>query len=234
MRNIAVILAGGSGTRLGGDRPKQFMEVAGKPVLAYSVEAFERCERVDEIVVVVPAVYLSEGEAMVASFGWKKVRKVLPGGAERYASSLAAIHACSGLEVNLIFHDAARPLVSDRIIREVIARLAEHSAVGVALPTTDTIWEVRDNEVVAIPERSRLARAQTPQAFRLSLISAAYALALADPEFRATDDCGVVKRYLPQERIAIVQGEEQNMKLTHPEDILLLEKTFFCIGKGVV
>lgn len=225
-KNIAVILAGGVGSRLGLSTPKQFFKVAGKTVVEHTIDAFEHHPRIDEIAIVSNPFYITDFENMVLKNEWKKVRKILKGGKERYDSSLSAIRAYDQNEVHLIFHDAVRPLVSHRIISEVIDALDNYQAVDVALPATDTIIEAEGNLIHNIPDRSRLRRGQTPQAFTLEVIRKAYEQALQDPEFKATDDCGVVRKYLPEVPIFIVPGEESNMKLTYKEDTYLLDKLF--------
>ena len=130
-------------------------------------------------------------------------------------------------ECNLIFHDAVRPLISDRIISKVIDALKKYQAVDVAIESPDTIIEIDDDNLIHhIPPRKKLRRGQTPQGFRLSVIKKAYDIALKDPDFKTTDDCGVVLKYLPQIKIFVVNGEEINMKLTYKEDFFLIEKLF--------
>jgi len=194
-------------------------------VVEHTIERFHKCEKVDEIAIVCHENYLETMEEIVIKNGYHKVKKILMGGRERYHSSLAAIEAYDE-DVHLIFHDAVRPLVSERIVRDVIDALDACNAVDVAIPAADTIIEVEGNHIVNIPDRSRLYRGQTPQAFLKSTIEHAYKIALKDPNFKATDDCGVVKKYLPEEEIRVVPGEEINMKLTYPEDFYLLEKFF--------
>ena len=213
-KNIAVILAGGVGSRLGLSTPKQFFKVAGKMVVEHTVDAFERNPHIDEIAIVSNPFYISEFENIVIKNGWKKIKKILKGGKERYDSSLSAIEAYAGSDVNLIFHDAVRPLISQRILNDVIEALDKYEAIDVALPSADTIIEVEDDFICQIPDRSRLRRGQTPQAFAIDTIRKAYQIALKDPNFKVTDDCGVVKKYLPEVPIYVVQGEESNMKLT--------------------
>ena len=224
--NIAVILAGGVGSRLGMGTPKQFFKVAGKMVIEHTVDAFEKNPHIAEIALVSNPFYMADMENMVLRNGWKKVKRILKGGKERYDSSLSAIRAYSGQDVNLVFHDAVRPLVSQRIIDDVAAALETHEAIDVVLPAVDTIIEAEDGRIAAIPDRSRLMRGQTPQAFRRDVIEQAYERALTDPEFRVTDDCGVVVRYLPEVPVFLVAGEESNMKLTYKEDTYLLDKFF--------
>ena len=227
--NIAVILAGGTGTRVGGDRPKQFLDIDGRSVIERSIDVFEEAEGIDEVAVVVHPDWKEYMQRLVDDNDWRRVRRLVEGGSERYMSSLNAISAYIDYpdDTNLILHDAARPFVSQAVIARVVEALKWHEAIGVGIPSTDTIWEVRQDFdpqlskfVARIPERSTMWRAQTPQAFRLPLIHDAYQYALQDPQFRATDDCGVVRRYLPGIKIHIVEGEEQNRKITFKEDLL--------------
>ena len=227
IRNIAIVLAGGVGSRLGLSTPKQFFKVAGKMVIEHTLDTFEHNTHIDEIVIVSNPVYVSDVENIVLRNGWKKVKKILKGGKERYDSSLSAIHAYEGgEEVNLIFHDAVRPLVSPRIIDDVCEALKQYEAIDVTVPAVDTIIEAEGDHIASIPDRSRLQRGQTPQAFRLSVIAEAYKRALNDPNFKVTDDCGVVVKYMPEVPVHLVAGEESNMKLTYKEDTFLLDKLF--------
>ena len=227
IRNIAIVLAGGVGSRLGLSTPKQFFKVAGKMVIEHTLDTFERNPHIDEIAVVSNPVYVSDVENIVLRNGWKKVKKILKGGKERYDSSLSAIHAYEGgEEVNLVFHDAVRPLVSQRIIDDVCEALKTYEAIDVTVPAVDTIIEAEGDHIASIPDRSRLQRGQTPQAFRLSVISEAYKRAFKDPDFKVTDDCGVVVKYMPEVPVHLVAGEESNMKLTYKEDTFLLDKLF--------
>lgn len=225
-RNIAIILAGGVGSRLGMSTPKQFFKVAGKMVVEHTIDVFERNQHIDEIAIVSNPALVADFENIVLRNKWRKVKKILKGGAERYYSSLSAITAYQNEDANLIFHDAVRPLVSQRIIDNVVKALDTHRAVNVAVPSADTIIEVDGDFITNIPDRSRLRRGQTPQAFDRQLISDAYDKALKDPNFRTTDDCGVVRTYLPEEPIFVVRGEESNMKLTYREDTYMMDKLF--------
>ena len=225
MRNIAVILAGGSGSRLGGDLPKQFIKIAGKMIIEHTIDVFEKNGHIDEIAIVVNPNYLYMIEDIVVKNEYKKVRKILQGGKERYHSSLAAINAYDN-GCNLIFHDAVRPLVNNRIIDDCIEALETYEAIDVAIPTTDTIIRSKDNFIDSIPPRAELRNGQTPQCFRRKIIKQAYDLALQDPNFQTTDDCGVVFKYLPDTPIYIVRGEVFNMKVTYQEDVYALDKFF--------
>lgn len=219
MKNIAVVLAGGTGSRIGENLPKQFLKLNGKEILCYSIEAFDRHEAIDEVYVVSHADYIEYTSKLMSVCCRNKPYKVLIGGKERYHSSLSAISACEE-EANLIFHDAARPFVTQRIISDVIHSLEKYVAVDTAVKTTDTILYVnKEKFITEIPNRSYLYNSQTPQAFRKTIIEKAYKTALKDPDFVTTDDCGVVKRYFPEIPIYVIDGEVCNMKVTYKEDL---------------
>ena len=229
MKNIAVILAGGTGSRMGMSVPKQFMLLAGRTVIEYSIETFCNHAAIDEVAVVIHPEWRWRMEEIAAAGHWTKLTKIIDGGSERYMSSLNAIMAYIDEldDTNLLLHDAARPMVSAEIVDRVVAALERHEAVGVAVPSTDTVWEVHPDFdtmeggrfVARIPERRLMWRAQTPQAFRLPLIRDAYQRALQDPQFQATDDCGVVRKYMPGTKITVVEGEERNKKITFASDM---------------
>lgn len=248
MYNIAVILAGGIGARVGGTLPKQLLPLAdGRSVLEHTVCAFEQADCIDEVCIVMHPDYIVHAEQMLLANAWQKVRHIIPGGKERWESSVNAIRQVRGErlevkgdEVNLLLHDAARPFVSQDIIARVCEALKEHEAVTVAIPSTDTVYEMTDGKVARIPQRSTIMRAQTPQAFRLELITEAYAKAfphlfttqlggkeggLSSPLLGGvgggfpTDDCSIVHEHMPEIPIHIVLGEEQNKKITFKEDI---------------
>lgn len=208
---------------MGGGCPKQFLRLGGRTVLAHAVAAFDGHQAIDEITIVVPADRADEVSRMAVDEHWTKVAHVVPGGRERHESTLSALRLYAGAEANLLFHDAARPLVSASIISRVVEALREAEAVGTAVPVVDTIVETADGCATAFPRRDALRRMQTPQGFRREILERAYRYALADPSFHATDDCGVVWKYLPGTAIRLVEGDERNMKLTYPGDLLRLE-----------
>lgn len=230
IKNIAVILAAGRGERSGFQMPKQMMKLAGKPLVEHTIAAFQSCQAIDEIIIVTSADCLDKIENIVSTRSFKKVKKIINGGSERYESSVAAINACGNHSdqegIKLIFHDAVRPLVNDRIIQDVVQALDHYNAVDVVVPTTDTIIssDPITNTIEWVPERARLRNGQTPQGFHLKTIKQAYELALKDPDFKTTDDCGVVLKYLPEEKIYLVNGENNNIKLTYKEDLHVIDK----------
>lgn len=219
--NIAVILAAGSGKRLGGDIPKQFVIIGSQMVIEYSIEQFQQHPDIDEIAVVTSADFVDIVNNIKANPAYSKLKAVLLGGVERYQSSLAAIrYYASQPEAVLLIHDAARPLVSRQIIDDVLTMMKTHNAAVVAIPATDTVLYSQDNHCVTeIPPRSQMYYAQTPQAFRQKTIQRAFEIGLRDTQFNPTDDSGVVLRYLPEESIAIVGGESLNKKITYQDDL---------------
>ena len=223
--NIAIILAGGSGSRIGNDVPKQFLKVNKKSILEYSIEAFEHHPLIDGIILVIKNDYISLAKEIILQNGYQKIKHIVSGGKERYESSLSAIQACENDDDILIFHDCARPLVSERIISDCIDAMNRFNAVTVAVNTSDTIYiSSSDGRITSIPARTTLRNAQTPQCFRLSTIRNAYSKALKDPTFQPTDDCSVVFRYLPEEQIYIVEGDSFNIKITYQEDLILMSQ----------
>ena len=226
MRTVAVVLAGGSGERFGTGIPKQLLPLAGRALIEYSVSAFEQAPAVDAILVVMAAGHTQQARDLLTAGGYRKVTAIIDGGPTRTESTRRAIAELGDGESDVLFHDAARPLVSQRAIADCIAALAVHQAVGVAVPSSDTIAVISDGVMTAMPRRDSLVRCQTPQGFRLSVIRRAYQLAAADPgfcEIPATDDCGMVLRYLPEVAVHVVAGSERNIKITYPRDLAVAE-----------
>ncbi|MGW0801803.1 IspD/TarI family cytidylyltransferase [Nonomuraea sp. NPDC002799] len=236
-RSVAVLLAGGVGQRVGRDTPKQLIEVAGKTIIEHSLAVFEGAPEIDEIVVLMTPGYADRVREIVARGGYRKVSKIVDGGASRTESTWRALQALGTEECDVLLHDAVRPLLEPRIITECVKALETHAAVNVAIPSSDTVFVAvpepgggAGGEVIGeVLDRSLLRRSQTPQCFRLSVIRAAYERAFADPGFAdrpATDDCGVVLRYLPDVPIHLVPGSERNIKVTHPADLRIAELLF--------
>jgi 2-C-methyl-D-erythritol 4-phosphate cytidylyltransferase len=233
MRTVAVVLAGGSGRRFGGTTPKQARLLAGRSLLEHCVAAFDQAPAIDEILVVIAAELTVRAATELRQYS--KLVGMVAGGSARSDSTRQAIAAISARDpgrgpgagtgagdCNVLFHDAARPLVDQRIIADCVTALSDWRAVGVVVPSADTIVEVSGGVLGRVLPRESLARCQTPQGFRLSVIDRAYQLAAADSGFTAisaTDDCGVVRRYLPDVPIGAVPGSERNIKITYPADL---------------
>jgi 2-C-methyl-D-erythritol 4-phosphate cytidylyltransferase len=226
METVAVILAAGSGSRTGLSTPKQFLPLGGKTVLEHSVQTFHDHPGIDQVVIVTSTEFIPKVQDMVKADNWTKVTAVLPGGKERFDSSLAAVHHFSNNpDLVMLFHDAARPLVSARIISDTLKAMETFNAVDVAIPAVDTIvqCDAAGTVMESVQNRNLLWRMQTPQGFRQRTIAKAYEIALMDSGFTATDDCGTVLRYLPHEKVGIVRGDEKNIKLTYADDLPLME-----------
>ena len=229
-RNVAVVLAGGVGARVGLELPKQLIKIAGRTILEHTIARLDAHADVDEVLVMMARGHLDAAHEIVRAGGYTKVSAVLEGADTRNGTTLEALEAVlaeGSPDDRVLLHDAVRPLVSDRIVADCFAALDTYDAVDVAIPSADTIIEVDEHELIRdIPPRARLRRGQTPQAFRAGALRAAYERAGEDPDFVATDDCTVVLRYTPDVPIWVVRGEERNMKVTEPIDVYLADKLF--------
>lgn len=225
MKNIVFILAGGTGSRVGGEKPKQFLPLAdGRSILEHSVDAFEESHYIDEIIIVMHPDWMEEAKTIVRNNPWHKVKGVISGGKERWESSWNGISMYlkedkKDPDTFYWFHDAARPFVSQDIISRVAEGLKNHLAVTVAVPVTDTLYQVKGNKVDAIRNRKEFMRAQTPQAFHYLVIGPAYMRAIEKGKIAATDDVGILMKYNPEVEVYIVEGEEENKKITYKEDL---------------
>jgi len=232
---VAVVLAAGFGTRFDARNPKQLVAVANKPVVCWSIEDFEYDPRITDIVVVVNPQVRDEVERLVDEGGYAKVRAIIEGGAERVDSTGSALQMLADFgipqDAKVLIHDSVRPFVERSSIDGCIDALDEFDAATVAMASTDTILvteDLGDRKVVhAVPDRSDMFRAQTPQAFRFKTIRRAYELAAQDPDFHPTDDTRVVVDYLPDTRVAIVAGSESNMKITTQDDLEMVKRFAF-------
>lgn len=229
MKNIAVILAGGVGSRMGLNYPKQFSKIAGKTALEHTINIFQKHQLINEIIVVTERNSYNKVESIVSNSNFTKVNRILFGGKERADSTLSAIMSLRGEDenTNIIIHDSVRPLLSSEVISKCIEKLKYYNAVDVAIPATDTIVHV-DNEtqeIINIPKRAEYYQGQTPQAFKLKTLRQAYEI-YQKSQIQGTCDCGIVLKTLPNEKIAIVEGSEKNIKLTRPTDLFIADKLF--------
>ncbi len=221
-RVIAIIVAAGRGKRLGSSLPKQFLKVRGRTILEMSVEAFEQNKYIDEIFVAANADYCELTEKLCR--GFSKLKKIVAGGAERQDSVRAALDCLRGENGIVLVHDAARPFVSEAVINAVIEGTADFGAAIPTVPAKDTIRQV-DGTGSRTLQRETLARVQTPQGFRISLLKHAFEKAQAEG-FLGTDDASLVERM--GINISMVQGEDANRKITTREDL----ETEMRIGTG--
>jgi ribitol-5-phosphate 2-dehydrogenase (NADP+) / D-ribitol-5-phosphate cytidylyltransferase len=224
---VAVILAGGVGTRVGLAIPKQLIPVAGRTSLEHTLAVFDTAPGIGRIILMMEPNHLDVAHGILRSGRFAKLTTVLPGGHTRNATTELALAAIDDDDAKVLFHDAVRPLVDHRIIGDCISALDIYDAVDTAIASADTIIEVNEeNCISAVPRRSSLRRGQTPQAFRRGTLARAYAAAAEDPAFEATDDCSVVLNYLPEVPIMVVDGSDANIKITQPVDIHLADKLF--------
>lgn len=214
--NTAIIVAAGSGSRFNSVKPKQFLDLLGKPLILHTLETFDACPAIDEIILVVPA---SELENCI-KYPVAKMRKVIAGGRTRAESVRNGLDAVvAGPEDIVAVHDGARPFVSIDEIIETIEKAKETGAACLVGPVTDTIKEISGDRIVGTIDRQKLRRALTPQAFRYEILQKAFAH--SDVGDHVTDECYLVEK-LGYE-IALVEGSARNIKITHPEDVVLAE-----------
>ena len=222
----ALVLAGGSGDRFGADLPKQFIRLAGEPILVRSVRTLLSAG-IDQLVVVTHPGWLAETRELVAGIDAAAGCLVVPGGATRNESTrngLAALEADP--DDIVVIHDAVRPLVPrDVVLRSIEPiRSGRADATDVVIPSADTLVIVEGETVVEIPDRARFRRGQTPQTFRLGVLRQAYDAAAAAGDLQATDDCTLVLRYVPGARVLAVEGDEVNLKITTRTDMVLADR----------
>lgn len=221
MKVSAIIPAAGQGVRLGGKVPKQFLHLNGKPVLAHTLEVFEKSGKVDSIVLVVPAKDLRQTRSQ-----WLNnpsiVEKVVEGGEKRQDSVFNGFKELDTDTEIVLVHDGVRPFLTEIMIRETISAAAEHGAAITAIPVNDTIKQVNERGFVdGALEREKLWRVQTPQAFRYDLLKKAFEKAFAE-SFYGTDE-GSLMVFI-QQPVKIVPGSELNIKITRREDLILGEQ----------
>ncbi|MDQ2747300.1 MAG: 2-C-methyl-D-erythritol 4-phosphate cytidylyltransferase [Acidobacteriota bacterium] len=213
--NFAIIVAAGSGRRFGSEVPKQFLEIGGKPLLIHTLEKFEKCAAVDEIVLILSPNEVDNFRRTLEKFSFKKSIAIVAGGETRAESVRCGLNAIDAEKCEIIaVHDGARPLVTVEEIAATIAKAREIGAACLVAKVTDTIKETRDGKIVGTIDRENLRRALTPQAFRRNILQAAFAPENFDAA--ATDECFLVEKIGVE--IAFVDGAAKNIKITTPED----------------
>ena len=228
--NVAIIPAAGPGKRLGSEIPKQFLPLAGVPIIFHTINRFSKCKDIDVIIVALAEDEIPGFGDQTSNYPIPKTMHLVPGGKERSDSIKNALQACAALNPEIVVvHDAVRPFVTAAQISAVIARAKETGAAILALPSVDTLKEVSDGFITKTLDRKTIFRAQTPQAFRYELLLNANEQARADniSSELITDDSLLVERL--GFAIAIVEGSTNNIKITTPEDMKLAGKliTYF-------
>ena len=220
MKAAAIIPAGGSGSRMGLDIPKQFVALAGKPVIIHTLQAFEAAGPLSEIILVVPEEHFSYAVSLLAGAGLEKIKRVVVGGRTRQDSVKAGLAALSDDIELVLVHDGARPLVSGRLIAACLEAAAKYGAALAALPVKDTLKEAAGHTILKTVDRASLWQAQTPQAAHVSLLKEAFDLA-RQRGFIGTDEASLLEHAAVE--VHLVDGEERNIKITRPEDLQLAE-----------
>lgn len=217
-----IIAAAGMSNRMGSKINKQFIAINGKPILAHTIEKFEKCRYIDEIILVAKEEEIEYcRKEIVKKYRFKKVSNIIRGGKERQDSVYNGILALNENADVVLTHDGARPFVKGKNIQDGIEGVIEHGACIIGVPVTDTIKVVVDEQVIdKTPQRSLLWAAQTPQCFSKDLLIEGYDKAIRD-NFLGTDDSSIVERIGYE--VKVIMGSYENIKITTPEDIILAE-----------
>jgi len=217
--NTAIVVAAGSGKRFNSTIPKQFLEILGKPLLIYTLERFERCDSVSEVILVLSSAEIANFTNIAGKFDIRKITKIVSGGMTRAESVFNGFRAVDpGVEIVAV-HDGARPLVSVDEISLTIEKARENGAACLVADVTDTIKTIDGDRFAGTLDRRKLKRALTPQAFRYEILQKAFAL--GDLSEDVTDECFLVEKL--GYKIAFVKGNPKNIKITRPEDLIFAE-----------
>lgn len=220
-----VILAGGVGSRMGGEKPKQYLDLKGKPIIVYTIEKFFTCPQFEKVIVLCPAQWVEHTRNLIAKHlapAGDKIA-VIEGGNTRnetIMNAIAFIEAEGKLDDStvIVTHDSVRPFVTHRIIEENIAACEKFDACDTVIPATDTIVEAQNGATISnIPDRSRMYQGQTPQSFKATRLKALYEALTDEEKDILTDACKIF--VLKGEEVALVDGETFNIKITYPYDL---------------
>lgn len=213
MKTTAIIVAAGSGSRFGSQIPKQFIDLAGRPVIEHTLERFQSAKSIDSIILVLAADRIAG-----SSYSFDKIEKVVAGGSSRAGSVRNGLDAVGDADIVAV-HDGARPFVSADEIDRTVAKACETGAACLVAPVTDTIKTVRGNEIAATLDREKLRRALTPQAFKTEVLRRAFEL--GDLTEAVTDECYLVEKL--GHPIVLVEGSPRNIKITNADDMRIAE-----------
>lgn len=225
----AAVLAGGSGLRMGGNMPKQFLSVGDKPIIIRSIEAFLESGSVDKVFVAVSSDFLDYTKELIAEYIGENDISVVVGGKNRNETLLNVLRSID--EINdddvILTHDAVRPFIDKRIIDENISAAREYGACNTVVPAVDTILRSSDGKFIeSVPVRSEIFHAQTPQSFSVKKLLSLYENLSEDEMETFTDSCSVF--LAAGERVFLVTGDRNNIKLTYPEDMERAENIIKC------
>ncbi len=230
MKNVyGVVLAGGKGTRMGNvEKPKQFMEVGGKPIIIHTIEKFVVCQEFDKVLVLSPKQWINHTQDLIKKYipNCENV-VVLEGGATRNETIMNSIkyideQGCLDDDTIIVTHDSVRPFVTHRILEENVKFAKEYGACDTVIPATDTIVESINNKFITdIPDRSKMYQGQTPQTFKAKMLRELYNSLTEDEKTVLTDACKIL--VLKGKEIHLVDGEVFNIKITYPYDLRVAE-----------
>lgn len=220
---VAVVLAAGKGKRMGSDVPKQYIELENKPIVYYSLNIFQESEVIDEIILVTGKDEIEYCRTnIVLKYGLSKVTNIIEGGKERYNSVYQALQNITSCDFVFI-HDGARPFIEEEIITKLYHAVKEYKACVVGVKTKDTVKIANQDEwIVSTPNRNLIWNIQTPQVFEYKLIKVAYERLIKDGCENVTDDAMVVEKML-QQKVKLVEGSDQNIKVTTPFDMVIAD-----------
>ncbi|SER73954.1 2-C-methyl-D-erythritol 4-phosphate cytidylyltransferase [Lachnobacterium bovis] len=237
-KHIAIVLAAGKGSRMKSDIPKQYMLIGEKPILYYSLQAFQKNTKISEIILVTRIEDLEYcKEKIVKKYNFTKVKEIVAGGKERYNSVYEALKVISKKEnlnndiktnCYVHIHDGARPMLTQTIIDNCIENVEKYEAIVTAVKVKDTIKVVKDNQIESTPDRNTLWQIQTPQSFEVNMIKSAYKDIIQKIQNKddnlptITDDAMILENY-NNRKITISEGDYKNIKVTTPEDIIIAE-----------
>lgn len=218
VKTTAIIVAGGVGSRMNSDIPKQFVEVLGKPIIAYTINSLSNCGDIDEIIIVTLPEYIVFCKDLVDDFGFKKVTKIVCGGSTRQESVRNGLKEISDDTDIVAVHDGARPMIDTKTVAECIKAAFEYDCAAAGVKMKDTIKVVDDDRFIEYTaDREKLWQVQTPQVFKKEIICALH----ANSDDVATDDC-----YLAEKagyKVKMVEGKYENIKITTPQDIFIMK-----------
>lgn len=217
--NSAIIVAAGSGTRFGAERPKQFLEIAGKPIIFHTLERFENCPDIDEIILVLSENEIENFQNLAGDQNPKKLNKIVAGGKTRAESVFNGLQSIDEKCEIVAVHDGARPLVLIEEISATIEKARETGAACLVAKVTDTIKKIEEGKITATIDRETLRRALTPQCFKIEILRIAFENTNLNEA--VTDECILVEQL--GYKIAFVDGSAKNIKITTREDFAIAE-----------
>lgn len=222
MKTYGIILASGSGTRFGGNVPKQFVRVGGRMIIEYTLDVFLQSAAIDEIIIVVSQSWVDEISRLAVSLSAKKPVRVVVGGVTRMESCKNGVAEIGEDEAKVVIHNAVQPFITQAILANCVRSLERYDAVNTGIPCVYTILELNDDRTISrIGPRSRSVSELGPECFMLTLLRRAFRMSNCDDDM--TDITGLILKY-ELGKVYVVEGDPANIKITYSDDFLLAEK----------